>query len=97
MFKELLFDEVSLEMWKHKVTGVDGNIILFGVNIFDYEWTRTGEEIEITDPVYKQKHIFSVYKAHIRGREYTFAAGEFSNCVWGFYTRRKFRLPFIKR
>ena len=97
MSDKLEFDEVSLEMWKHKVTGVDGNIILFGVNIFDYEWTRTDEEVEITDPIYKQKHIFSVYKVHIRGREYTFAAGEFSNCVWGFYTQSKFRLPFVKR
>ena len=45
-------------MWKHKVTGVDGNVILFSINIFDYEWIRTGEQVEITDPVYKQKHIF---------------------------------------
>ena len=23
--------------WQHEVTGFDGNTILFGVNIFDYE------------------------------------------------------------
>lgn len=84
-------------MWKHKATGVDGNVILFGTNIFECEWMHTGKEVTITDPVYKQKHIFSVYKAHIRGREHTFAAGEFSNGVWGFYTQSKFSLPFINR
>lgn len=86
-----------MAVWKHKATGVDGNVILFGTNIFECEWIRTGKEVTITDPVYKQKHIFSVYKAHIRGREHTFAAGEFSNGVWGFYTQSKFRFPFVKR
>lgn len=31
--------------WQHEVTGFDGNTILFGVNIFDYEWKSTGEEM----------------------------------------------------
>ena len=38
--------------WQHEVTGVDGNTILFGVNIFDYEWKSTGEE---TSDVSKKK------------------------------------------
>lgn len=24
--------------WKHRITGVDGNTMLFGVNIFQYKW-----------------------------------------------------------
>ena len=82
-------------MWIHRATGTDGNVVLFGTNIFDHKWNSTGEEVEIIDPMYRQKHLFSVYKVIVKGREYTFAAGEFSNCVWGFYTQIKF--PFFKR
>ncbi len=83
-------------MWKHKATGVDGNVILFGINIFEYEWIRTDEKVEIIEPIYKQKYIFPVYKVYIRGHKYKFAAGEYSNCVWGFYTQSKFKFPFVK-
>ena len=76
-------------MWKHEITGFDGNTILFGVNIFDYEWTMTGEKVEVTDPLYGHKYRFPVYKVLILGREYKFAAGEFSNCVYGFYVQNQ--------
>ena len=75
-------------MWNHEITGVDGNVFLFGVNIFEYEWIRTGEKVEIVEPIYNQKYIFPVYKVYIRGQEYEFAASEFSNCIWGFYTQK---------
>ncbi|MCD7837854.1 MAG: hypothetical protein LUG65_02960 [Clostridiales bacterium] len=74
-------------MWRHEVTGFDGNTILFGVNIFAYDWTRTEEKIEVTDPLYGQKYRFPVYTVSINGQEYQFAAGEFSNSVFGFYTQ----------
>ena len=39
-----------LKMWKEKtwqyeLTGIDGNTILFGVNIFDYQWSFIKKEI----------------------------------------------------
>lgn len=71
--------------WKHKVTRVEGNCILFGVNIFDYEWNDTGEIVTVTDPQYRQKHNFNVYAVDIDGTTKKFAAGEFGNCIWGFY------------
>lgn len=71
--------------WQHEITGFDGDTILFGVNIFHCEWISTGERIEVTDPLYGQKYRFPVYKVFINEKEYQFAAGEFSNCVWGFY------------
>lgn len=74
--------------WKHKITGVDGNCILFGVNIFDYEWNDTGEKITIIDPQYHQEHSINVYNVDINGTLKRFAAGEFSNCVWGFYLEK---------
>lgn len=71
--------------WQHEITGVDGNTILFGVNIFDYKWESTNQSVMVRDPLYGQEYKFSVYKVIINGQEYEFAAGEFSNCVWGFY------------
>ena len=73
--------------WRHVVTGVEGNVTLFDVNIFEYQWKSTGEKIEVLDPLYKQPHIMWVYRVLIGEEEHEFAAGEFSNCVWGFYTR----------
>ena len=77
--------EYKKKTWKHKITGFDGNTILFGVNIFSYKWIRTEEEIEVVDPLYGQEYIFPVYKVFIGENEYKFAAGEFSNSVFGFY------------
>ena len=71
--------------WQFKISGVDGNTELFGVNIFKYNWKSTGERIEVKDPLYGQNHLLYVYTVKIHKEEYKFAAGEFSNCVWGFY------------
>lgn len=75
----------KVKTWQHEKTGVDGNTILFGVNIFDYEWKSTGRHVNVCDPLYKQEYRFSIYTVVIDGQEHEFAAGEFSNCVWGFY------------
>ena len=74
-------------MWEFIKSGIDGNCILFGVNIFDYDWINTGQKIEISDPIYNRKHVFTVYNAELEFRTVTFAAGEFSNCVYGFYAQ----------
>ncbi len=71
--------------WQHEVTGIDGNTILFGVNIFDYQWKPAGQRVKVRDPLYNQEYEFPVYTAVINGEEHEFAAGEFSNCVWGFF------------
>lgn len=71
--------------WQHKITGADGNTQLFGVNIFKYDWKNTGERVEVKDPLYGRNHMFYVYTVKIKNKEYKFAAGEFSMCVWGFY------------
>ena len=76
----------NMKMWKSKswqleVTGVDGNAQLFDVNIFDYDWVDTKNRIEVNDLSYD----VPVYAVTIDGKEYEFAAGERSNCVWNFY------------
>ena len=74
--------------WQHEITGVDGNAQLFGVNIFEYEWNRTDQIVEVKDPLYDQEYVFPVYTAIINDKEYQFACGEFSNCVYGFYVQK---------
>ena len=75
----------SSKKWRFIKTSTDGNCLLFGVNIFKYNWISTGEQISVTDPLYGQVHTFNVFTAEIKGESKIFAAGEFSNNVWGFY------------
>ncbi len=75
-----------MKMWKSKswqleVTGIDGNVQLFGVNIFDYKWVDTKNKVMVNDLSYE----IPVYQVLIDGISYEFAAGEQSNCVWNFY------------
>lgn len=71
--------------WRHEVTGVEGDTSLFGVDIFDHEWKKTDRSVNVRDPLYGQDYRFPVYQVVIDGQEHEFAAGEFSNCIWGFY------------
>lgn len=72
--------------WQHEITGVDGNTMLFGVNIFQYKWRSLGKKAMVQSPQESRKYNFDIYSVKIKKQEYVFAAGEFSNCVWGFYT-----------
>ena len=71
--------------WKYETSGADGNVKLFGVNIFDCEWHNTGMKTKVRDPLYGQKFVFPIYSVVIDNKEHQFAAGEFSNCVYGFF------------
>ena len=63
--------------WEYETFGPDGQCKLFGVNIFDYDWQTTSQD-----------HTFEVWQVEIDGQIHRFAAGEFSNCVWGFYLEK---------
>ncbi|HEX8323534.1 MAG TPA: hypothetical protein VF595_06425 [Tepidisphaeraceae bacterium] len=58
-----------------------------GLNVWSLDW-RTGdahEKASVLDPVYGRPFEFNVYRFATGNRETVFAAGEFSNNVWGFY------------
>ena len=74
--------------WEYETFGPDGQCGLFGVNIIDYDWQTTGRRVKVQDPIYLQEHTFEIWQAEIDGRIRRFAAGEFSNCVWGFYLEK---------
>ena len=71
--------------WKFETAGPDGLCKLFGVNIFNYRWHDCREMAAVIDPHYGVEKVFHVYEAEIDGQVRRFAAGEFSNGVWGFY------------
>lgn len=74
-------------MWKFVKTGTEGDCQIFGVNIFDYKWKNTGQKVEVSDPIYGQKHLLCIYDANIGDKTVIFASGEFSNSVYGFYVK----------
>lgn len=71
--------------WIHKRTVIDGEKYkLNGLNVWDFKWFSTGTTI-VKDPLYNQDHEMQVYEIKTDNKIIRFAAGEFSNGVWGFY------------
>jgi len=70
--------------WIHIKTIVDSETFeLDGLNIWDFDWKRTGQSVQIEDPSYGQDYVFGVYEISAGEQLVKFVAGEFSNCVWG--------------
>jgi len=70
--------------WTYKTTIFDGEKYeINGFNIWDYSWVNTHETITIKDSIYNHDYVFFIYR--LKDTNVVFAAGEFSNCVWGIY------------
>ena len=69
---------------------VPSNVLfeLDGINVWNYKWIDTGDRAHVKDPQYHQDFEFEVYQVKDAGRTVTFAAGEFSNGMWGFFVRK---------
>lgn len=76
-------------MWKFAKSSFEGNCELFGVNIFDFKWKNTNKKVKVRDPLYNQEYEITIYTVEIGNKEVTFAAGEFSNGVYGFYVNEE--------
>ncbi len=74
-----------MQEYTYYKTCFENNCELFGIDIFDYDWASDWEKVVVTDPMYGQEHTFTVWHVNVKSEIYTFAAGEFSNGVWGFY------------
>ena len=59
------------------------------VSAWDAEWTRLGQTLVVPHPQYpSQRHRFDQYSVKDSKDEVVvFAAGEYSNGVWGFFER----------
>jgi hypothetical protein len=74
--------------WKLVNIVMDGQpISIGGVNPWKHAWVQTSEEpVEVPHPTHPSEiHKMRQYKIVTPKKEIIFAAGEFSNCVWGFY------------
>lgn len=77
------------QVWRFAGSSNEGEAFqIRGVNVWDQGWqVSAGEEAHVNDPVYGKSFIFRVYTIHDGDEKIEFAAGEFSNGVWGFYVR----------
>jgi hypothetical protein len=64
------------------------SFIINGVDIFKENWVNTGIKTKIKDPLYGEIKTFDVWKITKENYGITFAAGEFSNNVWGIYAKQ---------
>jgi hypothetical protein len=77
--------------WTHAATITEREpFFLEGLNIWDYKWRGTGERVAINDPLYNQPYSFQVYDISGENAKASFAAGEFSNGIWGIYKRLQY-------
>ncbi len=83
--------------WKFSKTVKEGEPYLIqNVNIWGKQWKKTGEKINVKDPLYNQNYIFNVYEINEEGKNIKFSAGEFSNNIWGIYEFENISIKNIK-
>jgi len=74
--------------WRFVAIGLDGAAIsLAGLNPWQLKWRRLDEPaITVAHPSHpEQRHQMWIYELRNKNRTVKFAAGEYSNGVWGFY------------
>jgi hypothetical protein len=77
------------QVWQFAGSSKEGEPFeIRGVNVWGQGWqVLPGQEAHVHDPVYGQGFVFRVYTVQDGEEKVEFAAGEFSNGVWGFFTR----------
>ena len=76
--------------WLHVATVPEGKSALIdGVDIWQHRWKKRPEVAAVVkDPLYGQTYRFPVYEIVAGRQTIVFAAGEFSNGVFGIYRPR---------
>jgi len=75
--------------WEYAGSTYNDSFILNGIDIFKKNWIDTGKMARVKDPRYGVMKTFTVWKISNGINEIRFAAGEFSNGIWGIYTAIK--------
>jgi hypothetical protein len=75
--------------WKFLSIGFERTPVLIqGIDPWRQErrWVSSHKTIVVSHPSYpSERHTMFVYTLEVEGKTITFAAGEYSNGVWGFY------------
>lgn len=81
--------------WKYIGYCFDGaRFEIAGLNVWQHEWVATSiPHAHVRDPFYGSPFEFPVYAIEAGAKRVLFAAGEFSNCVWGFYVPEQTESP----
>lgn len=74
--------------WKYIGVTANDSFIIDGVDVFKEDWENTGKIAHVIDPLYNQKYAFTVWRIKKADKVITFASGEFSNNVFGFYINK---------
>ena len=75
-------------VWRDIHVGFEGDDLrIGGLVVWKEEWRPLGEEpLKLPHPAYpNQLHLYVRYEIGVGAGVVTFAAGELSNGVWGFY------------
>jgi hypothetical protein len=86
-------DDAVTPGWEFVSIGLEGDPVDLGSGVspwpYSDRWVATGDRIVVAHPSYpRQRHDMLVYTLAATNPEVRFAAGEFSNGVWGFYVPR---------
>ncbi len=85
-----LFKKSKRENWYFNKTISDGETFkIKNLNIWDYEWKTINRQVEVIDPLYKQKYYFDEFQITDGKTIVNFVAGEFSNTIFGIYLKDK--------
>jgi len=75
--------------WRHVSIGLEGTpVTIKGIDPWRHgrRWVSSHEKIVVSHPSYpSERHAMFLYTLEVGGKTITFAAGEYSNGVWGFY------------
>jgi hypothetical protein len=75
--------------WKHLKTLRDGEPFkIKEEDIWKIDWQQIDDFVLVKDPLHDDLRIFDLYKIEIKNDDFEFAAGEFSNNIWGFYVKK---------
>lgn len=80
-------EEDVTDGWRFLSIGIDGfDVDVGGLNPWRKNWISTGRRVVVAHPQYpSQRHRFTVYEFEGADPPVVFAAGEYSNGVWGFF------------
>jgi hypothetical protein len=73
--------------WRFVHIGTEGDgVTIDGISVWDMRWVPTRHRITVAHPQWpNERHVMWTYRVDAAGRAVDFAAGEFSNGVWGFF------------